>query len=258
LPSCWIDQANHSALAKSSGALFLDDQPLIPTVHSRLKQFLETYPGSSFPTRSETTGGGICVVKMRGAGNGAGALLSEFVVNRLGARAGWAVPDASIIEIPAGFPWTFGTDEFHDLVQKSAGANLGLQLIEGAAALPAERYQTLPTGLVSLITTIDLVFANVDRTAQSRNLLFDRQGRYWIIDHGSCRFLARDPDLARQTLPAGHIFSDRASTFDRRWLVPLTPALVEETIAEVPADWLDETGLTRREIVRRILGRIKW
>jgi hypothetical protein len=83
-----------------------------PTMSKRLRQFVETYRGSSFPTRSETHDGESCVVKMRGAGNGGRSLLSEFIVNRLGARAGLAIPDASIIDIPAAFPWRFGTDEF--------------------------------------------------------------------------------------------------------------------------------------------------
>jgi len=90
----------------------------------RLAKFIETYPGSSFPTRSQTTDGEMCVVKMRGAGNGAVALLSEFVVNRLASRAGLSVPDVSIIDIADNHPWDFGSDEFDDLLQKSSGPNL--------------------------------------------------------------------------------------------------------------------------------------
>src|SRR5258708_2630467 len=133
----------------------------------RLKQFLETYRGSSFPTRSETTEGEICIVKMRGAGNGGALLLSEILLYPLCSGAGLAVPDASIIDLPAGFPWVFGTDEFYDLVQKSAGPNLALEWIVGATPLPDDRYRSLPDELVSQIVTIDLVFENVDRTTQS-------------------------------------------------------------------------------------------
>jgi hypothetical protein len=226
-------------------------------VSKRLQQFIETYRGSSFPTRGETTDGGICVVKLHGTGNGGSALLSEFIVNRLGARAGLPVPDASIIEVPAGFPWNFGTDEFHDLVQKSPGPNLALQWIDRAAAVPADRYPTLPDELVSQIVTLDLVFENVDRTAQSRNLLVDPEGRYWIVDHGSCRFLTRDPERPRRALSPGHIFSDRAAAFDRRWLAAVTPALVQETIAEAPDAWLHEAGLSRDDIVQRVLARLE-
>jgi hypothetical protein len=225
-------------------------------VRKHLKQFIATFAGSSFPTRSETTDGETCVVKMRGAGNGGGALLSEFIVNRLGARAGLAIPDASIIEIPAGFPWSFGTDEFHDLVEKSPGPNLALQWIDRAAVAPIDRYRSLPDELVSQIVTLDLVFENVDRTGQSNNLLVDAQDRHWIIDHGSCRFLTRDSNRSRRALPPGHIFSDRAAAFDRRWLSPMTAALIRETVAEAPAAWLLEAGLARDEIVQRVLARL--
>lgn len=222
-----------------------------------LKRFVETYPGSSFPTRSETTDGESCVVKMSGAGNGSGSLLSEFIVNRMGARAGLPIPDASIIDIPAGFPWRFGTDEFYDLVKKSAGANLALEWIRGATVWPVDRYRSLPDERVSQIVTLDLVFENVDRTAQSRNLLVDDRGRYWIVDHGSCRFITRDPELSPQTLPVGHIFSDRASAFDRRWLAPITSTLISETIAELPEMWLRDAALTRDEVCQMIVARVK-
>jgi hypothetical protein len=199
----------------------------------------------------------MCVVKMRGAGNGGGALLSEFIVNRFAARAGLPVPDASVIDIAAGFPWTFGTDEFHDLVQKSAGENLALEWILGATSWPADRYRDLPDEVVSQIVTLDLVFENVDRTYQSGNLLVDPRGRFWIVDHGSCRFLTRDPELAPDKLPAGHIFSDRVAAFDRRWLAPLTPLLARETLAEAPEVWLQEAGLTRDQVMRGILARLR-
>lgn len=221
-----------------------------------LKRFVETYSGSSFPIRSETTEGEICVVKMRGAGNGSSALLSEFIVNRLGARAGLAIPDASIIDIPIGFPWLFGTDEFYDLVKKSAGANLALEWISGATALPADRYRSLPDEVVSQIATIDLIFENVDRTTQSKNLLVDHRGRYWIVDHGSCRFLTRSPDLSPPALPVSHMLSRCSPAFDRRWLAPITSSVVRETAAEIPEVWLREAGLTRDEVVQRVLARL--
>lgn len=229
----------------------------LSAVKKRLKQFVETYSGSSFPTRCETTEDEVCVLKMRGAGNGSGALLSEFIVNRLGARIGLAIPDASVIDIAAGFPWTFGTDEFHDLVQKSSGANLALQWIRGATACLPNQYRSLPDELVSQIVTIDFVFENADRTFQSRNLLVDHRGRYWIVDHGSCRFLARNPDQSPRLLPLGHIFTDRAAAFDRRWLAPITPALIKETTEELPEVWLRDAGLTRDEVFQRILARAR-
>ena len=48
---------------------------------------------------------------------------------------GWPVPDVAWIDIPQDFPWTFGTDEFDDIVQKSYGWNLGIAYIPDATPM---------------------------------------------------------------------------------------------------------------------------
>ena len=223
----------------------------------QLGRFIETFRGSSFPTRSETTEGESCVVKLRGAGNGAAALLSEFVVNRLAVRAGLPVPDVFIVQIEAERPWDYGTDEFYDLVQKSAGPNLALAWLDGVRPWSGNAYGSLPDELVSQVVTIDLAFSNVDRSAQSANLVEDAHQRRWIIDHGSCRFLFR-PDAASARsastwmLPADHIFAHRADAFDPRWLAPVNAALIAETTAEIPDAWLAEIRLTRDQVAKKI------
>src|SRR5258705_4210739 len=98
------------AAAHGAGPSSLRERQFSRIMPKQLGRFIETYRGSSFPTRSETTEGETCVVKMRGAGNGAAALLSEFVVNRLAARAGLPVPDVFIVQIEAERPWDYGTD----------------------------------------------------------------------------------------------------------------------------------------------------
>ncbi len=219
-------------------------------------RFVEMYQGSSFPTRSETTEGETCVVKMRGAGNGAAGLLSEYLVNRLAHAAGLPAPDAFVVDIPAGFPWNFGTDEFHDLVQKSPGPNLGLAWLDGARPAPPASYNSLPHDLVSQIVTIDLVFANRDRSMRSGNLLEDRARRHWIVDHGSCRFLFQPVAGAMQTLPPDHAFAGWEDAFNPHWLKPISPALVVQTIDEIPDEWLAETQLTRDDIARTMGDRM--
>src|SRR5688572_16660021 len=97
-----------------------------------LKRILRLYAGSSFPVEVELTTGERCVMKMRGAGNGPTSLLAELVVSRIAGAAGFPVPRAFPVLIPEAFPWEFGTDEFDDLLQRSYGENLGLELVEGA------------------------------------------------------------------------------------------------------------------------------
>ena len=222
----------------------------------KLGRFVETFRGSSFPTRSETADGTDCIVKMRGAGNGDAALVSEFVVNRIAHAAGWPVPDAFVVGIDAEFLWEFGTDEFHDLVKKSGGPNLGLSWIEGARPIRAEDYNTLPHAFVAQVVTLDLVFANCDRSVRSENLLADRARRQWIVDHGSCRFLA-DPRRRRSAkLPADHAFAGWEEAFDPTLLAAVNEAVRREIVAAIPAEWLSGINLTRTDVVEALAVRL--
>ncbi|WP_367873192.1 HipA family kinase [Luteolibacter sp. Populi] len=219
---------------------------------ARLGRFVETFRGSSFPTLAETTDGERLVIKMRGAGNGAGVLLAEFLVNRLASRCGLPVPDARVVEIAAGHPWEFGTDEFDDLLQKSAGPNQGLAWIPAARQMREDEVLALPEEMVSQIVTLDLAFANLDRTRDSGNLLLDPAGKCWIVDHGSCRFLYREGKAFPKELPVGHVFRGREELFDAGWLAGMTPELVEEVVGELPDLWLREEGISREVVVGRV------
>jgi hypothetical protein len=221
-----------------------------------LKRFIETYRGSSFPTRCETEDGDLCVLKMHGAGNGAESMLSEFLVNRIASQAGVSVPDAFVVEIPAEFPWNFGTDEFYDLVRKSPAANLGLVWIEGAQPMASSEYNELSDEIVSQVVTLDLTFANWDRSAKSGNLLRDRRGKTWIVDHGSCRSFFQAPGPPAKTLPPGHIFAGWEGAYDLRWLSGISSPQLNKIIEAVPESWLISTHLTRLEIAKNLAARL--
>ena len=163
-----------------------------------LEKFVERHSGSSIPTGIEATDGSAWVLKMRSAGNGVQSLLAEFVVNRAAASLGWPVPLAEPLCIPQGFPWTFGTDEFDDILQRSYGVNLGLRHLGACQPLSAEEMRALPADTLRRMATLDAFFLNYDRLPGSRNALRDAQGRVWLIDHGSCLFW--DPDLAAKPL----------------------------------------------------------
>jgi hypothetical protein len=225
-------------------------------MQKRLRQFLKTYHGSSFPTRSETTDGAIHVVKMRGAGNGGEALLSEFVVNRLAARAGLPVPDVCVIDIAEGHPWDFGTDEFDDLLQKSPGPNLALAWLGEVRTLTADEARALPEDIISQVVTIDLMFSNFDRSADCPNLVEDSQAKVWIMDHGSCRFLFQPTSAAPNALPRNHLFAGREDAFDPRWMDPISTSLITETDQEIPELWLIEAGVSREDVREKIVARL--
>lgn len=220
-------------------------------------RFLETYRGSSCPTLAELASGNRVVVKLRGSGNGAEALVSEYVVNRLAHAAGFPVPAPCLVHLPEDFSWKYGTDEFHDLVRKSPGPNLGLAVIPGARQLPLPRYGQLPAALVSQIVTLDRTFSNWDRTDQSGNLLEDGAQQVRFVDHGSCRFLQERNPIPLPPLPPQHSFLGRQDSFDATWLEVIDDALVASVAQEVPETWLAETGLTPDKLLTAIRARLE-
>jgi hypothetical protein len=223
-------------------------------VHRQIRRFIETYPGSSFPSLVEADDGGQWVVKLHGAGNGMGSLLNEFVVNRLCHAAGLPVPDVCELTLAPAFPWAYGTDEFHDLVRKSAGPNLGLTWIPGARPLAADDRAWRSRDLISQVVTIDSIFGNADRTPQSANLARDRRGQTWILDHGACCFLRHDGGVDPMLRP-GHVFAGHESALAMEWFGLLEDEQIRQTVADVPDEWLLATGLGRDD-VRSRLGRL--
>ncbi len=148
------------------------------------------------------------------------------------------MPDVFVLQITDGHPWEYGTDEFHDLVQKSAGANLAINLLNRALPVDVSLYASLPVEIISQVITLDVTFANFDRSTQSTNLVEDDSDRFWIIDHGSCRFLFQSPHSYTGRLQSGHIYAGMEHAFDVRWLRGMSDSVVSATIAEIPQQWL--------------------
>ena len=93
--------------------------------------------------------------------------------------------------LPEKFPWQIGTDEFDDLVQRSAGWNLGVRFIPDARDLVEADLAALPAPFLARLAQADRLLQNVDRTRRNPNLLGDAAGAVWAIDHGACLFLDR-------------------------------------------------------------------
>lgn len=192
------------------------------------------------------------MLKMAGSGNGTTSLISEYVVNRIASQAGLPVPDSFVVYIPTEFPWDYGTDEFYDIVRKSSGPNLGLTWLPSVSPIPVIDYPHLPSDFISQVVTIDLSFVNVDRSAESANLLHDQRGFRWIVDHGSCRSLFRDNNSLNRRLPANHAFVGRENSFDQTWFRSITKSDILSIVGELPNSWLMEAHTTRQQIVERI------
>lgn len=203
---------------------------------------LAVFPAASTtPALIETETGTRSALKFSGAGPGPFGLLTELLGLHLAAALGAPVPEARPLWLPAGLPWTVGTDEFDAMLLRSTGWNLGIALVPDARpATPADIAAADPRTL-DAIARADALLQNMDRTAKNPNLLV-ADGRLHAIDYDACLYLSRA--LAGRPrsmgLPAGHLFSDRPAATG-----PL-PAIDTTALAALPpADWLEAAGTTR-------------
>jgi hypothetical protein len=222
-----------------------------------LERFIRRFPGSSIPAEIETTDGGRWVIKMKGAGNGVQSLAAEFLVNRSALALGWPVPTVCTIEIPQGFPWTFGTDEFDDILQKSYGLNLGLQYLGDCTPLDGPTVLALPPAFLSQMATLDAFFLNYDRLPASRNTLRDPAGRDWLCDHGSCLFLDADLSGKPWALAPGHLLGAAGHALIRPENARLLGEAALEEASNLPQPWLDELSLPIDRLRALIHARLK-
>lgn len=209
---------------------------------SRITELIGPANGSSQPWFSALEDGSSWLVKFSGAGPGPESLLAEYVANRLGQLWNLPIPETKPVWLDSSVSRA-GTDEFWDVLAASEGWNLGIRTIPGAVDLvPTARL--LEATLESMLA-FDLLLANWDRMAQSRNLLSDSSRRLWWIDHGSCRFLHNLHRRQPPTLPATHFLFDAEAEFHPARLPMLEEAAIRDLIESVPGEWLEMTGHDR-------------
>lgn len=220
--------------------------------HPQLLKFSNTFLGSSFPTLGLSSENKEVIVKMVGAGNGARSLICEYLINSICSQIGFRVPEVGIIEIPQHFAWSFGTDEFDDIVQKSFGSNLSIEYLARSKALESVSKDDLSVQEQAVICAIDLFFRNVDRSVKYPNLLKDAQSNIWIIDHGSC-LLFQSLKTSNFILPDNHLFFGLSQKLKSEIQNEMQKIIqyphFEQLIDSLPDDWLVKAQMTRESIL---------
>src|SRR6185369_14370752 len=81
------------------------DTGTMPTLarHEATRYVQPLREGGSLPAVVDTDGGGLFVVKFRGAGQGPKALVAELVVGLLAATLGLPVPELALVDLPSAF-----------------------------------------------------------------------------------------------------------------------------------------------------------
>lgn len=207
--------------------------------------------GGSLPAIVEADDEGLYVLKFRGAGHGAAALVAELVSGELARAAGLPVPEIVFAELDPELARTEPDPEIHALIHDSAGVNLALDYLPGAVNFDPLVHR-IPADLASRIVWFDALVTNVDRTARNTNMLMWHRAP-WLIDHGSSLYFHHSPgwesdaNRARAPFPAirEHVLlgaAGRVREEDPALAAALSGDVVDDVVSSIPDVWLREGG----------------
>ncbi len=206
--------------------------------------------GSSVPALLEADDLGLYVVKLRGAGQGAKALIAELLSGALAQAAGIAVPEIVLVELERELAASEPDPELCAPLERSAGVNLGLDYLPGSITFDPVVGPPPDATTASRIVLLDALVTNVDRTPRNPNLLYWHK-RIWAIDHGASLYFHHGWTPATHLDGSRDPFTEVKDHVLLRWATALddaaehlqktiTPARIDEIVASIPASWLDE------------------
>jgi hypothetical protein len=205
--------------------------------------------GGSLPAIVDADDDGMYVLKFRGAGQGARALIAELVSGEIARALQLPVPEIVFACLDRDLARTEPDPEIHQLIYDSAGLNLAIDFLPGAVAYdPA--VHPIDRALASRIVWFDALVSNVDRTVRNTNMLVWHRAP-WIIDHGATLYFHHTPgweeEEARARAPfpliKDHVlarFATEVGEQDEAMAAALTEDMIEQILAMVPDAWLEE------------------
>ena len=223
--------------------------------------------GGSLPALAEADDDFKYVVKFRGAGHGAKALISELIGGLVAKFLQLRIPELVFVELDEAFGQTEGDEEIQDLLQGSRGLNLGLHFLSGA--LTFDPVTTKVDGhLASQIVWLDAFLTNVDRTVKNTNLLMWHK-ELWLIDHGATLYFHHTwtnwekQALSPFPLIKDHVllpFADKLEVVNVEIKHILTKEVIRNMVDMIPDEWsaTAEEGLSAddvREVYYQFLSR---
>ena len=207
--------------------------------------------GGSLPAIVEADDDGMYVLKFRGAGQGARALVAELVSGEIARALGLPVPELVFATLDPDLARTEPDPEIFALIRASAGLNLALDYLPGSVMFnpvvdrPAH-------DLASRIVWFDAYVTNVDRTPRNTNMLMWHR-RLWLIDHGATLYFHHSegwdagPDRAGDPFPMirEHVLlrdADMLDAIDASMAAALSPGVITAIASLIPDAWLEEGG----------------
>ncbi|MDN5782522.1 MAG: aminotransferase class I and II [Luteimonas sp.] len=201
--------------------------------------------GGSLPAVVEADDDGMYVMKFRGAGQGAKALVAEVIAGEIARLLGLPIPEIVLLELDPDLARTEPDPEIQDLIRASDGLNVGLDYLPGAINFDPLVEQP-DAMLASSIVWFDAFTSNVDRTARNTNLLMWHR-KLHLIDHGAALYFHHDWDSASKaaaspfTRIADHVLLPLATQLreaDAALSARIDDDDIERIVALVPDAWL--------------------
>jgi hypothetical protein len=205
--------------------------------------------GGSLPAIVEADDDGLYVLKFRGAGQGARALIAELVAGEIGRALGLPVPEIVLADVDADLARTEPDPEIFSLIKSSAGLNLAIDYLPSSVAFDPV-VERVDADLASRIVWFDAFVTNVDRTVRNTNMLMWHK-RLWLIDHGASLYMHhtmewhRDVRRRREPFAAikTHVLLSKATRLaevDDDMAARLAPEVIDSVIDLIPESWLLE------------------
>lgn len=205
--------------------------------------------GGSLPALGEADDGFRYVVKLRGAGHGKKALISELVGGLVAKALKFRVPELVLLNLDHIFGITEPDEEVQELLRNSEGLNLGMSFLDGAATFDPKVNEVDPL-FASKLVWLDSFLTNVDRTRLNPNMMM-WHNELWLIDHGASLYFhhsRKDPEVAaRDPFPyiSNHVmlpYASRLEEADKLMRQAITPRTLSQIVDAIPEDWLKEEG----------------
>ncbi|WP_438290475.1 HipA family kinase [Streptomyces sp. HUAS TT7] len=219
--------------------------------------------GGSVPGIVEADDLGTYVVKFTGSAQGRKALVAEVIVGELARHLGLRVPELVLVDFDPSVAAEEPHQEVQDLLHASAGINLGMDYLPGAADFTPGAPDADPVESARILW-LDAFTANVDRTVHSPNLMTwptsgRQEPRRWLIDHGAALVFHYRWEGAADAVGKAYDFRSHAlgspgldmAAADAELAPRVPPEVLHRVVAAVPDAWLaDEPGFATPQDVR--------
>lgn len=203
--------------------------------------------GGSLPAIVEADDLGLYVLKFRGAGQGALALVSELIGGEIGRALGLNVPEIVFVDVDSALGRNEPDEEIRDLLRASVGLNLALDYLPGSIMFDRAARDKADAPLASRAVWFDAFITNVDRTAKNPNLLYWHKSLYFI-DHGAALYFHHDWGSAETFVKSAfkairhHVLLPFATNIEEAAAdanASLSRTSFEAILNQAPDDWLD-------------------